>query len=152
MASITDRLTSDMKSAMRSREQTRLDAIRWLLSTLKNAQIEARRPLDDDEEIAVVRKQAKMRRDALDQYRKAGRDDLVSKEEIELALTESYLPAAPSAEQLRAAVRAVIAETGASGPKDMSAVMRVAMARLGGTADGRQVQGIVREELAARGG
>lgn len=152
MASITDRLTSDMKDAMRAREQTRLDAIRWLLSTLKNAQIEARQPLSDDEEIAVVRKQAKARRDALDQYRKAGRDDLVSKEEAELALTESYLPAAPSDEQVREAVRAAIAETGASGPKDMSGVMRAAMARLDGTADGRQVQGIVRAELAARGG
>ncbi len=152
MASITDRLTNDMKDAMRVRAQTRLDAVRWLLSTLKNAQIEAQHPLNDEEEIAVVRKQAKARRDALDQYRKAGRDDLVAKEESELALTEGYLPAAPSEGQLRETVRAVIAETGAGGLKDMSAVMRASMSRLGGTADGRQVQAIVREELAARGG
>ncbi len=152
MAALNDRLTADMKDAMRARDTARLSAIRYLLSALKNAQIEAMHPLSDDEEVAVLRKQAKLRRDAIEQYRKGGREDLAGKEEAELAVTEAYLPAGPSEEQIRAIVREAIAETGASGPKEMSTVMRATMARLGGQADGRVVQGIVREELAALGG
>lgn len=152
MAEIADQLTSDMKDAMRARDKGRLSAIRFTLAALKNAQIEAMHPLSESEETDVLRKQAKMRRDSIDQYRKAGRDDLVAKEETELAVVEHYLPAAPSAEQLREAVRAAIAESGASGPKDMGPVMRATLSRLGGQADGRTVQGIVREELAAMGG
>ena len=152
MAALNDRLTADMKDAMRAREAERLSTIRFLLSALKNAQIEAMHPLDEDEEVGGLRKQAKMRRDSIDQYRKGGRDDLAAKEEAELAIVEAYLPAAPSAEQIGQIVREVIAETGASGLKDMSSVMRATMARLGGQADGRQVQGLVREQLAALGG
>ncbi len=101
--------------------------------------------------MSVLRKQAKMRRDSIDQYRKAGREDLAHKEETELAVVDGYLPAAPTTDELRAVVRAAVVETGATGPKDMSAVMRASMARLGGQADGRQIQGIVRDELAALG-
>jgi uncharacterized protein len=152
MPTLTETLTADMKDAMRAREAERLSTIRLLLSALKNAQIEAMHPLSEDEATAVLRKQAKMRRDSIEQYRKGGREDLAAKEEAELGVIEAYLPAAPSDDQIRAHVRDAIAETGASGPKDMSAVMRATMARLGGQADGRQVQGIVRDELAARGG
>lgn len=151
MATIQDILTADMKEALRARETDRLSTIRFVLAALKNAQIEAMRPLDDQEATAVLRKQAKMRRDSIEQYRKGRREDLAGKEEAELAIIESYLPAALDDEQLRAAVRAAISETGAAGPAAMSAVMRAAMARLGGQADGRRVQGIVREELASFG-
>ncbi len=148
---IEERLTADMKEAMRARETARLDAIRFLRAAMKNAEIEAMHPLNDEEAMGVLRKQAKMRRDSIEQYRKAGREDLAHKEETELAVVDGYLPAAPTHDELRAAVRAAIVETGATGPKDMSAVMRASMARLGGQADGRQVQGIVRDELAALG-
>lgn len=152
MAQIADQLTSDMNDARRARDSTRVSALSYLLSTMKNARIEAMHPLSEGEETDVLRKQAKMRRDSIDQYRKAGREDLATKEEAELTIIEQYLPAAPSAEQIRAAVRAAIAESGASGPKDMGPVMRATLSRLGGQADGRAIQGIVREELAAMGG
>jgi uncharacterized protein len=189
MATLNERLTADMKEALRARESLRLSTIRLLLAALKNAQIEAIREqyeqyrkggredleseeeaersvietlsagrrdqekqLSDEEALAVLRKQARMRHEAIEQYRKGGREDLASKEEVELAIIESYLPAAATEDQIRAVVREVIAATGASGPKDMGVVMRTTMSRLGGRADGRQVQGLVREELAALGG
>jgi uncharacterized protein len=197
MATLHERLTADMKEALRARESLRLSTIRLLLASLKNAQIEAIREqyeqaireqyeqyrkggredleseeeaeravieslsagrrdqekqLSDEEALAVLRKQARMRHEAIEQYRKGGREDLASKEEAELAIIESYLPAAATEDQIRAVVREVIAATGASGPKDMGVVMRTTMSRLGGRADGRQVQGLVREELAALGG
>ncbi|HTD79317.1 MAG TPA: GatB/YqeY domain-containing protein [Chloroflexota bacterium] len=152
MATLNERLTADMKAALRARESLRLSTIRLLLAALKNAQIEAMHPLSDEEALAVLRKQARMRHEAIEQYRKGGREDLASKEEAELAINESYLPAAATEDQIRAAVREAIAATGASGPKDMSVVMRTTMSRLGGRAVGRQVQGLVREELATLGG
>jgi uncharacterized protein YqeY len=152
MSPLHEKMTNDMKDAMRARDADRLSAIRYLLSAIKYAQIDATHELDDEEIQAVLRKQAKLRRDAIDQYRKAGREDLATKEEAELAITEAYLPAALAPEQIREIVRAVIAETGASGPQGMGMVMKSTLARLGDQADGRVVQGIVREELAARGG
>lgn len=152
MADLLDTLSNDLKDAMRARDTARVSTIRLVLAALKNARIEAMHALDNAEETAVLRKQAKMRRDSIEQFGQARRDDLVAKEEAELAIIETYLPAALDAGQLRDAVRATIEATGASGPKDMAVVMRAVMARLGAQADGRQVQGIVREELAARGG
>ena len=152
MATLNERLSADMKEALRARESLRLSTVRLLLAALKNAQIEAMHPLSDEEALAVLRKQARMRHEAIEQYRKGGREDLASKEEVELAVIESYLPVAATEDQIRSVVREVIAATGASGPKDMGVVMRTTMSRLGGRADGRQVQGLVREELAALGG
>jgi len=152
MSPLHEKITNDMKDAMRARDADRLSAIRYLLSAIKYAQIDATHELDDEEIQAVLRKQAKLRRDAIDQYRKAGREDLATKEEAELAITEAYLPAAPGPEQIREIVRAVIAETGATGPREMGTVMKSTLSRLGDQADGRVVQGIVREELAGRGG
>lgn len=152
MSTLHERLTEDMKASMRAKDAARLSTIRFVLAALHNAQIEAMHPLNDDEATTVLRKQGKMRRDSIEQYRKGNREDLAQKEEAELAVIESYLPAALDEEQLRAAIREAIAETGATGIKEMSAVMRAAMARLGSQADGRAVQGIVREELAARSG
>jgi uncharacterized protein YqeY len=152
MATLNDTLTADMKEALRARESLRLSTIRLLLAALKNAQIEAMHSLSEEEALAVLRKQARMRHEAIEQYRRGGREDLASKEEAELAVIESYLPAAPTEYQIRAVVREAIAATGASGPRDMGVVMRTTMSRLGGRADGRRVQGLVREELAALGG
>jgi len=152
MATLNDTLAADLKEALRARDSIRLSTIRLLLAALKNAQIEAMHPLSDEEAMPVLRKQMRMRREAIEQYRKGGREDLATKEEAELAILESYLPAAPTEDEIRTAVREVIAETGASGPKDMSVAMRTTMSRFGGRADGRQVQGIVREELATLGG
>jgi len=152
MARLQETLMSDMKDAMRARDAERLNTIRFTLSALKNAQIDAMHPLDAAEETQVLRKQAKQRRDSIEQFRKGNRDDLADKEQAELVIIESYLPAAPSVESMREAVRAAIALTGATGPKQMSDVMKATMAALGSEADGRQVQGLVREELAALGG
>ena len=152
MAQLQDTLTTDLKEAMRARDATRVSTVRLVLAALKNAQIEAMHPLDDAEETAVLRKQARQRRDSIEQFRRGGRDDLAAKEEAELALISAYLPAAPDAAHVRAAVLAAIEATGATGPGDMSSVMRAVMAQLGAEADGRQVQAIVREELSARAG
>ena len=151
MPTILETLNDDMKTAMRAHESDRLSTIRFVISALKNAKIEAMHDLSDDESIAVLRKQAKMRRDSIEQYRKGNREDLASKEEAELAVIESYLPAAPSGENVRDAVKAAIVSTKATSVGDMSSVMKTAMGILGSTVDGRQVQGIVREELAALG-
>lgn len=152
MAGLTETLQEDMKTAMRAKDAARLSTVRLLIAALKNAQIEAMRQLDEAESTGVLRKQAKMRRDSIEQYRRGNREDLAAKEEAELAIIEGYLPAALDEETLRRAVRETIAETGASGPGDMATVMRTTMSRLGAGADGRQVQGIVREELSAHGG
>src|ERR687884_2137640 len=127
MATLNESLTADMKEALRARESLRLSTIRLLLASLKNAQIEAMHPLSDEEATAVLRKQARMRHEAIEQYRKGGRQDLASKEEVELAVIESYLPAAATEDQIRAVVREVIAATGASGPKDGRGVTRTAI-------------------------
>ena len=111
MTTLNERLTGDMKEALRARESLRLSTIRLLLAGLRNAQIEAMHPLSDEEALAVLRRQARMRYEAIEQYRKGGREDLATKEETELAIIESYLPAAPTEDQMRAVVREVIAET-----------------------------------------
>ena len=149
MSTLLATLNEDMKTALRARETERLSTIRLLISEVKNARIAAMHDLSDDEVINVLRKQAKMRLDSIEQFRKGGREDLALKEEAELAVIDGYLPAAPSAQQIRDVVRSVIAESGATSVKDLGVVMRSVMSRLGSQVDGRQVQGIVREELTS---
>src|SRR5947208_6094502 len=96
MAPLNERLTADMKEALRARESLRLSTIRLLLTALKYAQIEAMHPLSEEEALAVLHTQARMRHEAIEQYRKGGREDLASKEEAELDIIETYLPAAPT--------------------------------------------------------
>jgi len=148
---LTDQLASDLKDAMRARDKVRLRTIRSLRAALLEKEISERKGergvLDDSIAVAVLQKQAKQRRDALEQYRSAGRDDLAKIEDEELAVIESYLPEQLSDDEIRTEVASIIERTGASGMRDMGKVMGPAMGSLKGKADGRRVQEVVKELL-----
>ncbi|MEM1128672.1 MAG: GatB/YqeY domain-containing protein [Bacteroidota bacterium] len=149
---LAEQLMADMKAAMRAKEQTRLRTIRSLRAALKEKEIAQREggtaTLSEQDMLSVVQKQAKQRRDAIDQYDQAGRDDLAQVERDELAIIETYLPKQLTDEEIRTAVEAIIAQTGASSMKDMGKVMGPSMQALQGRADGKRVQAIVRSFLA----
>lgn len=145
--SLRTQLEADMKDAMRSRDSVRLDTIRGARGMIRNKEIELGEELDDDGIVRVLRSLVKQRVDSIEQYRAAGRDELADKEATEQALLESYLPAAPSAEDMERVVAEVIAEVGASGPQDMGKVMKPALEKLGGAADGKQVSALVKKLL-----
>lgn len=141
------RLEEDLKTAMRAGETTTRDAIRYLLAAVKNAEIDARGTGAAADADAALRKVAKQLADAIDQYRAAGRDDLAAHEEAQLEVLKRYLPQEMSDDDLNAAVAAAIAETGATGPKDMGRVMPLVLAKTAGQADGRRVSGAVKDAL-----
>ncbi|MBF6599592.1 MAG: GatB/YqeY domain-containing protein [Dehalococcoidia bacterium] len=149
-------LAEDLKAAMRAGDTLRRDVLRLVLTAVSNAEIArvditdesaTRGDLADEEVAAVLQKQAKQRRDSIDEYARAGRQDLVDRERGELRIIEGYLPAQLGRDEIAAAVRAVIAETGASGPKDKSRVMPAALQRLKGRAGGRAINEVVTELL-----
>lgn len=150
---LSERLTADLKDAMRARDEVRLRTLRSLRSALQTAEIAQRQDgqatLSDDDVLAVLLKQAKQRRESIDQFEQAGRADLATREQDELAVIESYLPRQKSDDEIEAVVRTVVAETGASGPGDLGKVMGPVMGRLRGQADGRRVQEAVRRVLGA---
>lgn len=148
---LVERLTADMKQAMRDRDATLRDTIRYVLSVVKNAEIDKRAPLTPDEELAVLRTQVKQRQDAIEQFQAGGRDDLVAKEQEQLAVLERYLPQQMNDEELATFVANGIAEVGASGQKDMGKVMGILNKRAEGRVDGRRLSSAVREALAALG-
>lgn len=148
MADLRAQLTTDLKDAMRSRDEVRLSTIRMLTAALKNAEIAAMRPLDDTEVESTLIAQIKQRRDSIEQFRSAGREDLATKEEAEMAILSAYLPPAPTEDEVRQAIRTAIAASGASGPQDMSRVMRTVLERFSGRVDGKQVAPMVREALS----
>ena len=141
-------LLQDMKDAMRARDKVRLSTIRMINSLIKNAEIEKRGELTDDEIIQLLMKYAKQRKEAIEMYEKGGRQDLVEKEKAELAVVESYLPKQMSEEEIRELVKEAIEATGASSPKDIGKVMQHVMPKVKGRADGSVVNKIVREMLA----
>ena len=141
-------LLQDMKDAMRARDKLRLSTIRMINSLIKNAEIEKRGELTDDEIIQLLMKYAKQRKEAIEMYEKGGRQDLVEKEKAELAVVESYLPKQMSEEEIRELVKEAIEATGASSPKDIGKVMQHVMPKVKGRADGSVVNKIVREMLA----
>ena len=145
---IQERLQDDMKTAMRAKDQQRLDTIRMALAALKNMRIEKGAELDEADAMAVLHKEAKRRRDAANEYRQVNRADLAEQEEAELAIIEAYLPQQLSADELRPQVQAIINEVGATGPGDMSKVMPVLMERFRGQADGRVLSQLTRELLS----
>jgi hypothetical protein len=147
--SLVERLTNDMRQAMRDRDAVLRDTLRFVLSVVKNAEIDKRGPLSADEEVAVLRSQAKQRQDAIEQFRAGGRDDLADREAEQLAVLERYLPQQMSDEELAAFVAAGVAEAGASGPKDMGKVMGLLTKRADGRVDGRRLSNAVREALAS---
>lgn len=148
---LKEQLQEDIKAAMRARDEVRLRTVRSLRAALMEREIELRTggsaTLSADQELAVVQKQAKQRRDAAEQYRAAGRGDLVKKEEDELAIIDEYLPRQMGDEELDALVREVVKETGAESMRDIGKVMGAAMARTQGKADGKRVQAAVRAVL-----
>jgi uncharacterized protein YqeY len=146
--SLKDRITEDMKTAMRAKDAPRLLTIRGLLAALKQKEVDERVTLDDAAVIGIVDKLIKQRKDSIAQFAAAGRTDLVDKETAELKVLEGYLPQRLSAEQVAAEVARIVAETGASGPGDMGKVMGAAKARLAGQADMSIVSAAVKQALA----
>ncbi len=140
---IYDQIQKDMKDAMKARAAARLEALRYLYSELKNIAINEKVEVTDEISLKVIAKLARQRREGIEEFRKAGRAELLAKEEAELAILESYMPRALDEAELQAEVRAVIQELGATGKKEMGKVMKAALARLAGRADGKVLQGVV---------
>ena len=143
-----DRIDRDVKTAMKSGDAVRRDALRLVLSSLRDAEKAAQRPLADDEVQAVLRRELKRRREAAKAFTDAGHSDRASAEEIEAELIEGYLPAQLPDSDLDTIVESAIAKVGAKGLGDMGQVMREAMALAAGRADGKRVQERVRARLA----
>lgn len=148
MTSLTERIRQDLTDAMKARESEKVSTLRMVQAALKNEQIEKGGELSDEDAQAVIRKAAKQRNEAAEQYEKGGRPELAAKERSELAMLEAYLPAAMSDVELEEKVREVIAQTGASSKKDAGLVMKEIMSRYRGQADGRRVQQLVTRLLA----
>jgi uncharacterized protein YqeY len=146
--SLKTRIQDDMKAAMRAKESERLSTIRMLMAAMKQREIDERIELDDAAVVGIVDKLIKQRRDSIAAFQQAGRTDLVDKETAEIRVLEAYLPQRLDAEQLAAAIRAIVAELGASGPGDMGRVMQAAKARLAGQAEMGQVSTAVKQALA----
>jgi uncharacterized protein YqeY len=141
-------LNESMKDALRSGDTVRKNTTRMALAAIKQVEIDKQTRLDDMAVIALLQKEIKNRKEAVEEARKANRDDLVKDNQAEIAVLEAFLPAAMSAEDLRALVKAAIAETGASGPADMGRVMKVALEKVAGRAPGSEVSAVVRDLLA----
>ena len=147
--SLEAKLTTDIGTAMKAKDATRLTALRMLKSALTNKSIEKGRALEENEELQVVSTLVKQRRDSIEQFTAGGRSDLADKEQAEIVVLESYLPAAVPGEELERVVAAAVTETGASGPKDMGKVMKAVMSALSGkTVDGKKVSELVRAKLS----
>ena len=147
-ASLKDRITEDMKAAMRAKDAPRLGAIRLLQAAIKQKEVDERIVADDAAVLAIIDKLIKQRRDSIEQFKAANRADLAEKEEKELAILQKYLPEQLSAEQLQAEVAKAIAESGAKGPKDMGQVMKVLVPRVQGKAEGKVISEEVKNQLA----
>ena len=144
---ITERVQSDLAAAAKARDQVRLAALRLVLDALRKEAKEARRELDEQQEIAVLKRERKRRAEAAEAYRGGGRAELAEKEEAEGALIDEYLPEQLSDEELEGIVSEALAETGAASAKEMGKVMSAVMAKVGGRADGRRVSELVRSKL-----
>ncbi len=148
MSPLKDRITEDMKSAMRARDSARLGTIRLLLAACKQKEVDERIELDDPMVVALVDKLIKQRKESISQFGAAGRTDLVDKESAELQVLEAYLPARMSALEVAAEVARLVGELGAVGPGDMGKVMGAAKQRLAGKADMSLVSAAVKNALA----
>jgi uncharacterized protein YqeY len=145
---LKDRVTEDMKNAMRAKDAPRLLTIRGLLAACKQREVDERIELDDAAVIAIVDKLIKQRRDSITQFAAGGRADLVDKETAELEVLEAYLPQRLSADEIAAEVARIVKELGAAGPGDMGKVMGAVKAQLAGKADMSQVSAAVKQVLA----
>ncbi|MCY7318409.1 MAG: GatB/YqeY domain-containing protein [Ramlibacter sp.] len=146
--SLKERIIEDMKAAMRARDSERLGTIRLLTAAMKQKEVDERIELDDVAVIAILDKMLKQRKDSIEAFEKAARQDLADKEIAEVKLLQAYLPARLSPDEVAAEVRAIVAELGAKGPGDMGKVMGAVKARLAGKADMGQVSAAVKAALA----
>ena len=148
--SLEQKITGDIASAMKAKDQAQLSTLRMLKAALMNKGVEKGRDLDDTEVLQVIASLVKQRRDSVEQFQKAGRTDLVDKETGEIGVLQQYLPPAITQDEIDAAVAAAIAETGATSVKDMGKVMKAVMPKLAGkNADGKAVNEAVRRTLGA---
>ena len=146
--SLKDQITDDMKAAMRAKDALRLGTIRMLLAAIKQREVDERIVLDDAAVVAIVDKSIKQRKDSITAFQGAGRTDLVDQETAELLVLQGYLPARLSAAETAAAVAAIVASLGASGPGDMGKVMAAVKAQLGGKAEMGAVSAAVKAALS----
>jgi hypothetical protein len=146
---LKERIVSDLTSAMKSKDAARLSALRMVKANIMNREIEKGGELSDEETSKALQALVKQRRDSIEQYQQAGRQELADKEQAEIDVIEEYLPQAATHEEIESAVNSAITETGASSMRDMGTVMKAAQARLSGkTVDGKKVSDIVKAKLA----
>ena len=146
--SLKERITEDMKAAMRAKDAERLGTIRLLTAAMKQKEVDERIELDDAAVIGILDKMLKQRKDSIEAFEKAARQDLADKEKAEVAVLQAYLPARLSADEIAAQVKAIVAEVGAKGPADMGKVMGAVKAKLAGKADMGLVSAAVKAALA----
>jgi uncharacterized protein YqeY len=147
MASRAD-FENDLKQAIRSSDEVHKRTLRMVLSSLKLAEVEKRGPLDDAAIAGIVRKEIKMRQEAIEEAQRASRQDLIQASQAEVAVLQGYLPKAIDPAELEALVRQAIAQAGAVGPQDMGKVMKILVPRVEGRADGKQLSSLVRDLLS----
>jgi len=148
--SLKDQIIADMTAAMKAKDAARTSTLRMVKAAIMNREKEGGDALTDEDVLKLLRSQLKQRRDSVEQFQKASRQDLAEKEQAEITVIESYLPLAASQDEIDSAVTSAIAETGASSMKDMGAVMKVTMAKLAGkNADGKAVSETVKAKLGA---
>jgi hypothetical protein len=144
---LSERLNEDMKQAMKSQDKFRLSVIRMIRSSIKNIEIDQRRTLDDGEVIDILSREIKQRKDALQEFEKAGRSDLVESAQAEIAIISEYLPKQLTEEELQSIIQETIREVGASSKADLGKVMSALMPRIKGRADGKLVNRLVQQQL-----
>jgi uncharacterized protein len=148
MSDIRNKINTEIKEAMKSKDIAKRDALRLLSSAFKQIEVDERKELTDTDIIAIIGKKVKQGQDSLSQYKEAGRDDLAEIEERELSYFMEYMPKQLSESELESAVSAIIAEVGAQSMKDMGKVMGVASKKLTGTADGKAINVMVKKLLS----
>ncbi len=148
MSQLKERLQADLKTAMKEKDTFKRDVIRFVMSAIKQIEVDERKELTDADIEAILVKQIKQRNDSIEQFRKGGREDLVEQNEKELEVLRSYLPEPMSEEEVRKVLEEIVAETGASGMKDMGKVMGAAKAKIGSRAEGRVINQIAKELLS----
>lgn len=146
--SLTERLNDDMKQAMKNKEKFRLSVIRMIRSSIKNIEVNERRTPDDNEVLEILNREVKQRKDSLQEFEKAGRDDLAADVKVEIEIIQEYLPQQLSEEEVNAIVKQTIHEVGASSKAEMGKVMGALMPKVKGRADGKLVNQLVQKHLS----
>jgi len=146
---LQEQIEKDFLSAYKAKEEVRVAVLRMLKTAIKNRQVELLRPLTDEEILEVIGRQVKQRLESIEQFRQGGREAMAEREEAELAVLKAYMPTQLTPEETAAAVDAAIAETGASGPREMGKVMQAVMARFKGRIDGKAVSELAKARLSS---